>query len=108
MPSAAPATFRYPHIELDVDGIPYIGGTTLKVVELVMAQRAYGWSPAEIHFQHPSLSLSQIHAALAYYWDHKDALDEDIERRCRFVDELRQQAGPSSLKEKLQGRDSQS
>lgn len=108
MSSALPATFPYPHIEFDVNGVPFLAGTTMKVVELVMAQRAYGWSPEEIHFQHPYLSLSQIHSALAYYWDHKDELDQDIERRSRFVDELRQQAGPSPLKEKLRGRDRQS
>jgi uncharacterized protein (DUF433 family) len=32
---------------------------------------AYGWSPEEMHYQHPPLSLAQIHAALAYYFDHQ-------------------------------------
>ncbi|HEX9945599.1 MAG TPA: DUF433 domain-containing protein [Thermoanaerobaculia bacterium] len=108
MSSALPTTFQYPHIELDANGVPFLAGTTMKVVELVMAQRAYGWSPEEIHFQHPYLSLSQIHSALAYYWDHKDELDRDIERRSRFVEEVRQKTGPSPLKEKLRGRDRQS
>ena len=76
----------------------------MKVVELVMAQRAYGWSPEELHFQHPYLPLSQIHSALAYYWDHKAELDADIERRSRFVEEIRREAGPSPLAEKLRNR----
>src|SRR4029453_16105650 len=100
MPSVLPATFNYPHIEFDASAIPLLAGTTMKVVELVMAQKAYGWSPEEIHFQHPYLSLSQIHSALAYYWDHREEMDRDIERRSRLVEEARQQAGGSALKEK--------
>ena len=78
-----------------------IDGTTMKVVELVMAQMAHGWSPEELHFQYPHLSMSQIHSALAYYWDHKETLDEDIERRERYAEEMRQEAGPSPLAKRL-------
>ncbi|WP_420645055.1 DUF433 domain-containing protein [Candidatus Leptofilum sp.] len=67
-----PITTSYEHIRLDDEGVPHIVGTTMKVVELVMAQKAYGWSPEELHFQHPYLSMSQIHSALAYYWEHKE------------------------------------
>jgi uncharacterized protein (DUF433 family) len=102
--SALSATLPYPYVELDAAGVPILAGTTMKVAELVMAQRAYGWSPEEIHFQHPSLSLSQIHSALAYYWDHQGEIDEDIERRSRFVEQARREAGPSDLAEKLRGR----
>jgi hypothetical protein len=35
----------YPHVEHDAAGVPIIAGTTMKVVELVMAQHAHGWSP---------------------------------------------------------------
>ncbi len=49
----------------------------MKVVEIVEAQRAYGWCPEEIHLQHRYLSTSQIHAALTYYWDHQPELDAD-------------------------------
>lgn len=73
----------------------------MKVVELVMAQKAHGWSPEELHFQHPDLSLGQIHAALAYYWDHKEHFDKDIEERSRLVEEARRKAGPSQLAARL-------
>lgn len=99
--SALSAPVEYPHISHDEKGIPFIVGTTMKVVELVMAQRAYGWSPEELHFQHPDLSLGQIHSALAYYWDHRDELDRDIERRSRLVDKIRSEIGSSPLAEKL-------
>src|SRR6266498_4473774 len=92
---------RYEHIVLDEAGIPLIAGTTMKVIELVLEQSAYGWSPEELHFQHPYLSLGQIHSALAYYWDHKEELDQDIERRRQYAEEERGKAGPSPLANKL-------
>src|SRR5882757_6728985 len=97
--SPAPsASLPYPHVKLDAGGIPILEGTTMKVVELVMAQRAYGWSPEEIHFQHPGLSLGQIHSALAYYWDHQSEIDRDIERRSQLVEQIRREAGPSPFR----------
>jgi uncharacterized protein (DUF433 family) len=81
----------YEHIILDDDGIARIAGTTMKVIELVTAQLAYGWSPEELRFQFPSLTLGQIHSALAYYWDHQAALDREIARRLATVDAWRRQ-----------------
>ncbi|MBK8046009.1 MAG: DUF433 domain-containing protein [Anaerolineales bacterium] len=94
---SAKATLTYEHIQLDANGVPFVAGTTMKVVELVMAQAAYGWSPEELHFQHPYLTLGQIHAALAYYYDHRGALDADIAKRSLLVEEFRHSAGPSSI-----------
>ena len=94
----------FTHIELNDRGVPYISGSTMKVVELVMAQTAHGWSPEELHFQHPYLTLSQIHSALAYYWDNKDELDTDILRRARVAEEARQRAGRSPLADTLRER----
>ena len=96
-----PTTTSYEHIRLDDKGAPYIVGTTMKVVELVTAQRAYGWSPEELHFQHPYLSMTQIHSALAYYWEHKETLDAEIERRLHYAEQSRQQAGASPLATRL-------
>lgn len=96
----SPAPVPYPYVEIDIHGVPVLAGTTMKVVELVMAQKAYGWSPEELHFQHPYLPLSQIHSALAYYWDHKAEMDEDIERRSRYVEQVRQEIGSGSLSER--------
>jgi uncharacterized protein (DUF433 family) len=61
MSTTFPTTTSYEHIRLDDRGVPFIAGTTMKVVEVVMAQKAYGWSPEELHFQHPYLTMSQIH-----------------------------------------------
>ncbi len=95
---------RYEHVVLNQEGVPSIVGTTMKVVELVTAQAAYGWSPEELHFQFPYLTLGQIHSSLAYYWDHRDELDRDIARRLATADQLQQQAPPSSLRQRLKER----
>jgi uncharacterized protein (DUF433 family) len=77
------------YVELDANGFPIIVGTTMKVIELIAGQLANGWSPEELHFQFPYLSMSQIHSALAYYWDYQSELDADIERREQYAMEQR-------------------
>ena len=84
---------RYEHIVLQDGTVPWIANTTRKLIELVTAQLAHGWSPEELAFQFPSLTLGQIHSALAYYWDHQAELDKEIARRLALVDDL-QARGP--------------
>jgi uncharacterized protein (DUF433 family) len=81
--------------------VPYIAQTTMKVIELVSGYLAFGWSPEELKFQYPYLSMSQIHSALAYYWDNKDELDTDMQQRFEKVEQLRQQASETDLVKKL-------
>ncbi len=92
---------RYEHIVLSEGRVPSIAGTTMKVVELVVEQQAYGWSPEELHFQHSHLALGQIHSALAYYWDHREELDWDIQQRLERATELRRASRPSPLATRL-------
>lgn len=65
-------------IELDGRGVAWVAGTGVKVAEIVLDKIAWGWSPEEIHFQHPHLSLAQIHAALTYYYENQCAIDAQI------------------------------
>jgi uncharacterized protein (DUF433 family) len=95
---------RYEHIRLDENQVPTIAGTTMKVIELILDHIAYGWSPEELCFQHPYLTMGQIYSALAYYWDHKLELDQDIERRQQFVDQVRQTTKPPSITERLKAK----
>jgi hypothetical protein len=62
---------------------------------------AHGWSPEEMHFQHPNLSLAQIHAALAYYYDHQQELDADIEKRRHEAEALAAELSDPVLRQKL-------
>src|ERR1700684_1791449 len=89
------------HIRLDDRGLAWIDDTNTKVIEVALAMIAHGWSAEEIHFQHPHLSLAQIHAALGYYYDHKADLDEQIHRSTDEIERLRTQAGESPLRKRL-------
>ncbi|MEK7324534.1 MAG: DUF433 domain-containing protein [Chloroflexota bacterium] len=95
---------RYEHVALNEDKVPVIIGTTMKVVELVLDKIAYGWSPEELQLNHPYLTMGQIHSALAYYWDHAEELDRDIERRLAFVENTQKEIGPSPLIAKLKAK----
>jgi uncharacterized protein (DUF433 family) len=92
---------QYKHILLDEAHIPMIAGTTMKVVEFVLDHLAYSWSPEELHFQHPYLTLGQLHSALAYYWDHQAELDADITRRLARIDQLRHTTPSTPLETRL-------
>ena len=70
------------HISLDERGIPIIEGTTTPVI-MIVKDKISGLSPEQIHAAYPYLSLSQIHAALAYYYDHQADLDSQIAQETR-------------------------
>lgn len=88
-------------IEVDAKGVAWIGGANTKVIEVVQDKLAHGWSPEEIHFQHPHLSMAQIHAALAYYYENQQRLDEEIRRDLEEADQLLAQSETSPLRSKL-------
>lgn len=98
------AETRYEHIVLNDARVPLIAGTTMKVVELVLAQAAYGWSAQELHIQFPYLTLGQIYSALAYYWDHREELDSNIERRIEKVDQIHKSMPDSPLIKRLKDK----
>ena len=50
------------------------------------------------------ISLAQIHAALAYYYDHRDEIHAAIEEERRFVEELKAKTPPSKLQKILEAR----
>jgi uncharacterized protein (DUF433 family) len=95
---------RYEHVVLDDQQVPIIADTTMKVVALVTPHLAWGWSPEELQYQHPYLTMGQIHSALAYYWDHKEELDADMARRLEFADRMRREAPPSPLVARLRAQ----
>lgn len=94
----------YKHIMLNNKQVPIIVGTTMKVIELVLDHKAYGWSPEELHFQHPYLTLGQIHSALAYYWDHQAEFDHQIEQDLQDTEKLRLQQGITPFEARLKAK----
>ncbi len=94
----------YEHIILDDKNNAIIEGTRTKVLQLVLDRMAYGWSPEELHFQHPHLTLGQIYSALAYYSDHQEELDSEIERQLQKVEHMRKTAAPTALVQRLKAK----
>ena len=98
----AMSTVATTSIEIDDKGVAWVADTNTKVIEIALDKIAHGWSPEEIYFQHyGDLSLAQIHAALAYYYDHQAELDSEIERRAQGADELTKKTSNPILREKL-------
>ena len=92
------------HIELDDRGRPWVAGTKVKVIEVVLDHVAYGFSPAEIHLQHPHLSLAQVHAALSYYYDHQAEIDAEMRRQADDAQRLWEQNRDSPGRRRLRAK----
>jgi len=58
-------------------GRPCIAGTGIRVLDIVAAMLFHDQTPAEIAEAY-ALSLAQVHAALAYYYEHKAEIDADL------------------------------
>lgn len=48
-----------------------------------------GWSAEEIVRQYPYLNLAEVHAALAYFFDHREEIEEELIAEYRQVEEWR-------------------
>lgn len=71
-------------------GRPVVAGTGVTVSDIVMVMLFHQQGPDEIAAWF-DLSLAQVHAALAYYYEHKTELDQDIKQRRDKAAELKDQ-----------------
>src|SRR5438105_15205914 len=83
-------------------GHPHILGHRIKVKHVAIWHEQMGMTPTEIVATYPTITLAQVHAALAYYYDHRDEIQAEIEEERRFVEQLR--AGQPSILEKVRPR----
>lgn len=77
-----------------------IAGHRIRVMDIVIRHEDFGMSPDEIVAVYPGLNLSDVHAALAYYFDNVDEIRDDIQRNDEIARQLRTSV-PSKLKTKL-------
>jgi uncharacterized protein (DUF433 family) len=81
------STVSETHIRIDDHNVAWIDDTNIKVVEIALERIAHGSSPEEICDQHNGyLTLAQIHAALAHYYDHRTEYDREIEQHLKEFD----------------------
>jgi hypothetical protein len=68
-------TTTWPFIEIDAAESPGIQAKGCKVLQLVREHLTFDWNAEQLCRQHPHLSLPEIHAALGYYYEHRDECD---------------------------------
>jgi uncharacterized protein (DUF433 family) len=80
------------HIEVTpgvCGGKARIAGSRIRVQDIVAWHETSGQSPEEIVQRFPLLSLADVHAALAYYFDHREAIDSETAEDIAFADALK-------------------
>ncbi len=82
-------------------GKAHIAGHRIKVQHVAAWHDRLGKSPDEIVAEHPELTLADVHAALTYYYDHRDQIDADLREDEEFVAGLKAQSPPSRLVRRL-------
>lgn len=90
------------HIELTpstVGGKPHIRGRRIAVQDIAIWHERLGKSADEIAAEY-DLTLSDVYAALAYYFDHREEIDARIAEDGAFVETLRAST-PSKRSQKL-------
>ena len=81
-------------------GKPRIAGTRITVADVVLLHRRLGRALEEIAGTY-DLSLASVYAAMAYYYDHKDEIDQSLDQEEALAEAFRKN-NPSRLREKLQ------
>lgn len=83
------AAWQYPsHIDDSVPR-PVIRGTDIKVSQIASESEHRWMTPDEIVEAHPHLTLADVHAALAYYYDHQDEIHRDWQESRAFIEAMR-------------------
>ena len=86
-------------------GKPHLSGTRITVSDIVVWHLRLGQSLEEIAARH-DLPLAATYAAIAYYFDHKAEIDEEIAANRNFYEKMKA-ITPSLVDQKLSatGRD---
>jgi len=74
----------------------------IRVMDVVVWHEMRGMCPEEIVSTFPGITLADVYAALAYYFDNREEVQADF-RQEREVAESLKHLFPSKLQEKLRG-----
>lgn len=85
-------TVKYPHIESpEGQSARFTRVPRVRVAQVIMDSFAHGWSAEDICRQYDYLTAAEVHAAFAYYFDNKDAIDKEIAEDWRQAQALEQE-----------------
>jgi uncharacterized protein (DUF433 family) len=76
----------------------------VRVAQIVMDYNQFHWTAEQFCEQYPHLTPAEVHAALTYYYDHRQQIDDEIQAELKDVEADRARAGRSPLAEKLRAR----
>jgi uncharacterized protein (DUF433 family) len=82
-------------------GKAHVAGHRIKVQHIAAWHDRLGRSPDEIVAEHPGLTLADVYAALAYYYDHREEIDADMRTDAEFAAGLKAKSPPSLLLQRL-------
>jgi len=82
-------------------GRPRIDGHRIQVEDIAIWHERMGMSPDQIVSEYPSITLAEVHAALAYYYENRERIDADIEAAKQYAEEMKAKAAPSLIRQKL-------
>jgi hypothetical protein len=94
----------YGHIVLDEKGTAWIDGGQHQGGGAHRRGQGSRLEPEGAGISASSFDPRQVHSALAYYWDHQDEIEQDLQRREALAEEIRREAGQHPLIEKLRSR----
>jgi len=100
---AASAKERVTKVPGVCGGRACIAGHRVRVLDVVIWHEHQGLTPDDIVSQIPSITLADVHAALAYYYDHREEIQEEIRVEREQAEEFRRN-NPPLLAEKLNHR----
>jgi uncharacterized protein (DUF433 family) len=66
-------------------GRPIIAGTSLRVQDVAAGHLYRGYSVDHLVAQYPQINHAQVHAALAYYYAHRDEIDGQMAADMEFA-----------------------
>ncbi|HJX38246.1 MAG TPA: DUF433 domain-containing protein [Anaerolineae bacterium] len=90
------------HIEITPDvrgGRPRIAGRRITVSDIVIMHVKMGRSVDEVACEY-DLALSDVYAALAYYYDHRQEIEQEMQADRDFTEAFSKE-NPSLLQERL-------
>ncbi len=69
----------YPHISKTIGEPAHLERLPrIRVAQIAADYIGRGWSAEEMVLQYPHLTLGEVHAALGYYFDHREEMDREL------------------------------
>ncbi len=87
-------------------GRPCIAGHRIRVQDVVVLHDMRGLAPAEIIDQFPGITIADVYAALAYYHNNRQEIEEEFRKEDQWEEWVKTNIGskiPTSVREHFGG-----